>query len=268
MDAAPHVLDLDVPQPRSGGAHAVGGREGFEALAVAEVESEAERLGIAERAAEVVEVGQGGEEVTRFGFDGELDPGGGGGVQDGREGLGETLPRGVRVGALREDAAEAVDRVGAEVGRDPHGSDEEAAPARPVTGVRVQQGGAVFAARVEHVAGARLHRDAQSERVQPPRDPSGAGGEVRGEGVEVHVVEGQTDAVVAEVGEEGERVVEPEVGETVGAVAEAEGLEGIERRVLRTHVTLTFFANLAPSGARAAMRRAVAVPLERAVRVA
>jgi hypothetical protein len=33
-------------------------------------------------------------------------------------------------------------------------------------------------------------------------------------------------------------------------------------------VTLTFLANLAPSGARAAMRRAVAVPRERAVRVA
>jgi hypothetical protein len=36
------------------------------------------------------------------------------------------------------------------------------------------------------------------------------------------VVEGQTHAVVAEVGEEGEGVVEAEVGEAVGAVAEGE----------------------------------------------
>jgi hypothetical protein len=43
------------------------------------------------------------------------------------------------------------------------------------------------------------------------------------------VVEGQSDAVVTEVGEEGEGVVEPEVGETVGAVAEAERREGTRR---------------------------------------
>ncbi len=99
VDAAAHVLDLDVAQPGGGGAHAVGGREGFEALAVADVEGEAEGFGVAEGAAEAVEVGEGGEEVARFGFDGERDAGGGGGVQDRGEGLGEALPRGVRVGA-------------------------------------------------------------------------------------------------------------------------------------------------------------------------
>jgi hypothetical protein len=39
----------------------------------------------------------------------------------------------------------------------------------------------------------------------------------------MHVVEGQAYAVVAEVGEQSEGVVEPEVGETVGSVAEAQG---------------------------------------------
>ncbi|QWA25015.1 hypothetical protein KJK32_37600 [Streptomyces sp. JCM17656] len=38
------------------------------------------------------------------------------------------------------------------------------------------------------------------------------------------MVEGQADAVVAEVGEQGEGVVEAEIGEAVGAVAEAEGV--------------------------------------------
>jgi hypothetical protein len=226
VDTAPHVLDLDVPQPWGGVADAVGGREAFEALAVADVEGESERFGVAEDAAKAVEVGQGGEEVTWFGFDGERDAGGGGGVQDGGEGLGEALPGGVRVGAVGDDAAEAVDGVGAEVGRDADGPGQQVDPAGPVVGVGVEQGRAVLAARVEHIAGARLHRDAQTERVQPVRDPAGAGGQVGGERVEVHVVEGQSDTVVAEVGEEGERVVEPEVGETVGAVAEAEGREG------------------------------------------
>src|SRR6185312_16945529 len=68
VDAAAHVLDLDVAQPRGGVAYAVGGWEGFEALAVAEVQGEAEGFGVAERAAQAVEVGEGGEEVAGFGF--------------------------------------------------------------------------------------------------------------------------------------------------------------------------------------------------------
>ncbi|GAA3292970.1 hypothetical protein GCM10020295_13610 [Streptomyces cinereospinus] len=84
----------------------------------------------------------------------------------------------------------------------------------------------MFAARVEHVAGARLHGDAQPERAEPPGDAAGAGRQVRGERVEVHVVEGEADAVVAEVGEQGEGVVQAEVGEAVGAVAEPERPRG------------------------------------------
>lgn len=226
VDAAAHVLDLHVAQPGGGGAYAVGGRERFEALAVADVQGQAEVVGVAEGAAQGVEVGEGGEEVARFGFDGQGDARGGGGVQDRREGLGEPFPRRVLVRAGRGDAAEAMHGVGAQVGGDPYGTQEEAGAAGAVVRVGVEEGGAVLAARVEHIAGARLHRDAQAERVQPVRDPAGAGGQVVGERVEVHVVEGQADAVVAEVGEEGEGVVEAEVGEAVGAVAEAEGVRG------------------------------------------
>lgn len=138
----------------------------------------------------------------------------------------------------------------------------------------------MFAARVEYVAGAGLHGDAQTERVQPPGEAAGAGGEVVGEGVEVHVVEGQADAVVAEVGEEGQGVVEAEVGEAVGAVAEAERVgggtvSGPVRTLFRVpaHVMLTFlmadlFANHRPAGARAATRRDVALAPERAASAA
>ncbi len=54
----------------------------------------------------------------------------------------------------------------------------------------------------------------------------GAGREAGGERVEVHVVEGEADAVVAEVGQQAEGVVEAEVGEAVGAVAEAQRQRG------------------------------------------
>jgi hypothetical protein len=62
---------------------------------VADVEGEAEGVGAAEGGAQTVEVVEGGEEVTGFGFDGEGDSGGGGGVEDGGEGFGEALPGGV-----------------------------------------------------------------------------------------------------------------------------------------------------------------------------
>ncbi|CAM5470629.1 hypothetical protein STENM223S_08253 [Streptomyces tendae] len=108
VDAAAHVLDLHVPQPGCGLADAVGGCEGFQALAVADVQGEAERLGVAEGVPQVVEVGEGGEEVTGFGFDGERDAGFGGGVQDRFEGVGEAFPGRVLVGGVGDGAAEAV----------------------------------------------------------------------------------------------------------------------------------------------------------------
>lgn len=73
VDATAHVLDLDVAEPGRGGADAVGWREWFEALAVADVEGEAEGGGAVEGLAEAVEVGERGEEVTGFGFDREGD---------------------------------------------------------------------------------------------------------------------------------------------------------------------------------------------------
>lgn len=175
----------------------------------------------------------------------------------------------------------------------PHGhpdrADQQVDASGTVVRVGVQQGGTVFAPGVEHIAGARLHGDRQPELVQPVREAAGAGGQVRRERVQVHVVEGQPDAVVAEVGEEGEGVVETEVGEAVGSVAEAEGVgfggargrRGTGRREVRpgvrsglaveglgVHVTLTFLANLPASGARAAVSSAVTGAPERAERAA
>lgn len=280
VDAAAHVLDLDVPQPWRGGAYALGGREGFEALAVADVEGQAEVLGVAEDVTQAVEVGEGGQEVARLGLDGEGDAGGGGDVQDGGECLRQALPRRVGVRPCRCDPAEAVHGVGAEIGGDLDRADQEGDASGPVVRIRVQQRGAVFAARVEHIAGTRLDGDVQAERVQASGKPMGASGEVGRQRVEVHVVEGQPEAVVAEVGEKGEGVVETEVGEPVGAVAEAEGSDGagasgsvLRLAVSRTpglwaHVTLTFLPNLLPSGARAATSRAVVAAPERAVSAA
>ncbi len=68
------------------------------------------------------------------------------------------------------------------------------------------------------------------------------------------MVEGQGDACVAEVGDDRERVVEPVVGEPVGAVA-----------VAQAHVGDTRLARRWPSGAAAATARATAGLPERAI---
>ena len=75
--------------------------------------------------------------------------------------------------------------------------------------------------RVEQVAGAGLDHDGQVELGQPARDRRRAGGEIRGERVEVRVVEGQRDPLVAQIGDHRQRVVQAMVGEPVGAVAKS-----------------------------------------------
>lgn len=143
----------------------------------------------------------------------------------------------------------------------------------------------MLAARVEDIARTCLHGDVQPERVQSARCAAGAGGDVRGERVEVHVVERQSDAVVAEIGQQGERVVEAQIGEAVGAVAEAEWWQGRARgrgfqlpgalpgiapvaSVSEVQVMLTRLASRRATGARAAVISAVAVAPERAMRAA
>lgn len=66
---------------------------------MADVEGEAEGVRVVECVAEVVEVGDGGEELAGFGFDGERDACCGGRVQDGGEGVGQSVPGGVLVSA-------------------------------------------------------------------------------------------------------------------------------------------------------------------------
>lgn len=165
MDSAPHVLDLDVPEPGGGFLDALQGRRLLQALAVADVEGEAERSRVAEEAAQVVEVGEGGEEVTGFRLDGERCAGPVGRFEYGGDRFGEPLPRDVRRGAGRGDAAEAVDGVRAEFGGHVDSADQQGGAGGPGVGVRVEEGGAVLAARVEDIAGAGLHGDPEPEEV-------------------------------------------------------------------------------------------------------
>lgn len=134
-----------------------------------DVEREAEGAGVAEEAAEVVEVGEGGEEVTGFGLDGEGDARPVGGFEYGGDRLGQALPGGLGRGVRRGDAAEAVDGVRAEFGGHVHGAHEQRGACGPGVGVRVEKGGAVLTARVQDIAGAGLDGDPEPEEVSRRR---------------------------------------------------------------------------------------------------
>ncbi len=176
VHAAPHVLDLDVPQPRRGGADARGGRFGFQALAVADVQGQAKDVGgrRVEGGAQAVKTGEVGEEVARFGFDGEGDAGGGGRVEYGGERVGEASPGDGfrRTGWTRP--AEAVHGRGAEVGGDADRGAEQLDAGR--TGVRVggEESGVVLTAGVEDVPGAGFDGGGQAEGVEAARQLDGA----------------------------------------------------------------------------------------------
>ena len=104
------------------------------------------------------------------------------------------------------------------------------------------------------IPGPGLDDEPEPELVQPRRegaDPAGQAGPVR---VEMMMVEGQGDARVAEIGDHRERVLEPVIGEPVGAVA-----------VAQAHVGDIHLARRRPSGAAAATARAAAGLPERAI---
>ena len=138
----------------------------------------------------------------------------------------QPLPGGVGVDAGRADPGPERDRLGAQVGAD-----------RAPPGAGSRSGGrgrrrAAASARACATGRAGSGRRSRSPRPSPSRsstagDRGDPAGQVRRERVEVVVVQGQRDAVVAEVGDDGERVVEPVVGEAVGAVAEPQPLMSV-----------------------------------------
>lgn len=119
----------------------------------------------------------------------------------------------------------------------------------------------VLAPGIEDVPGAGLDGDGQAQGVEAACQLTGARREVGGEGVEVHVVEGEGDAVVTEVGQEGQGVGQPKVGQAVGAVGQA-------KRTRRGHVGLTFRDSRRAAGTRAISAAPVPGAPARAARAA
>ena len=141
-------------------------------------------------------------------------------VEHGAEAVGEPAPAVLGAGALGQDARPARHRLGAQLGGDAHGTGQQLDPRAAVA--VADQRGLVLVPRVEDVARARLDDDGQPVVGERLRGARGLGGRVVGEGVEVRLVEGEGDTVVAEPGDHRAGVGEAVAGEAVAAVAEAQ----------------------------------------------
>src|SRR5690606_22517621 len=134
------------------------------------------------------------------------------------------LPGDVLRRAGGQRPAPQVDDVAAEVDGDVDGVvDEPGALLRTLGG---DEGRLVLAPRVEDVPRAGLDGDGEAEPLEQRRglrDPAGEPGRER---VEVLVVEGEGDALVPELGDDGEGVRQPVVGEPVRPVGQAHGHVG------------------------------------------
>ena len=82
------------------------------------------------------------------------------------------------------------------------------------------EGRLVLAARIEQEAGAGLYNGAEAQLFETVRQVLGAADEMRSEGVEVVVIQGERHPIVAGLGDEVERVVEAMVLDAVGVVGE------------------------------------------------
>lgn len=221
VDASPHVLDLHVQQARACEADALQNGPVLHAVRVPHVEGDPEQFVSADHLGEFQAAFHGVDEHVRLRFEGQRDAVLPRRVQNGLDARREPLPRvALRQSVVRGGAAAQMDGGRAEVGGDAYGPPQQVDPALgPVRHERRT----VLAPGVEEVGGAGLDRHVESVPGQVPGDRVHPPGQVVRVRVEVTVVEGERDAVVAEVGEDREDVAEPVVGEAVGPVAESEG---------------------------------------------
>src|SRR5206468_816103 len=111
---------------------------------------------------------------------------------------------------------------GAEVPRDRQRPREQLPPARATLDPVAEERGLVRGRGVEEEARSGFHDEREAEGVGEGGDSLDLDPDVRVEGIEMGVVEGEGAALVSELGDHPERVIEPVMGEAVRVVAVAE----------------------------------------------
>lgn len=248
-----HVVDLHVDQMRGHLGDAVGHRQRLQAPAVSDVEGDAEAGRCAERLPQPPPGGDVRHQHARLRFEAEGDAGRVGHIDHLGAAGDEPVPGAGLVHGARAYPGPERDRLGAEVGADRDRPAQELDPQRRVV---VQQGRGVLAPRVEQVAGPGLDHQPQVQFGEPVAECRHPGRQRGRERVQVVVVEGQRHPLVAQVGDDPQGVVEPVVGEAVGAVAEPQA--GHRRLPRRTgaadrHLAAVLMSRTAsgPAGGRA-----------------
>ena len=218
--ARPHVLDLDVGEVRRVDAHRFGGVTLAIAPHVADIEGEPQRR-VADLIAEADPVGKRGRVHPGFRFERGHESALRRLLGDGHTRSDHATVQLRPVGVRRRGAAPERDDVCAEIAADIHAPDEHVTSARALGVLRIEDRRTVLSHRVEEESCARLDADAQPPALEVPRDGRDLGG--RGaERIEVLDVGRQSEAVVAEVGDEVNRLVEAVVRQSVGVVREAQ----------------------------------------------
>ncbi len=221
---AARVVEVHVQQHRRVPPDRLVGRDRLGARHVADVEREAE-VRRAHRVAERGPLGERLDEHPRLRLERDAHAERRHALAQPRHAVHHEPPRVVRLRLARRDARPDRDHVAAERRGHLGAAHEEVETARAPLGVRLQQGGAVLAARVEHVARPRLDDDREVERLEPTAHGAqlGVGRRVRREVVRVGR---QRDGAVPQLGHDRQRVVEPVVREAVRVVAQPERRPG------------------------------------------
>src|SRR5271166_1262447 len=240
MDAAYHVLDVQVEDARSPAEKMIGDRAFLDAMDMPDVHRQVEKR-VADLAIEPVKAGEGIDEHARFGLEGQWHAREFGMPEHGSKCVSQPIHGLLLGGRVLDLAGPERDALRVKCASDVDGPAQKVGPDGPAAGIRVHQGRVVLEPRVEQVPPPGLDNPCQSPSVQARANRGNLAGKGTGlfVGIERAHVQGDRHALETLGGNQVDGVRQAMVGQAVGVISESH--VGIRK-------TITWSKAIGPAG--------------------
>src|SRR5271165_2433033 len=222
MDAAYHVLDVQVEDAWSPAEKMIGDRAFLNAMDVPEVHRQVEKR-VADLVIEPIKAGEGIDEHAGFGLEGQWHACDLGMAQNRLQGVRQPIHGLLLGGRVLDLAGPERDALRVKLASDVDGPAQKVGTDSPAAWIRVHQGWVVLEPRVEQVPSPGLDNPCQSPSVQARANRSKLAGKGTGlfVGIERAHVQGDRHALETLGGNQVDGVRQAMVGQAVGVISES-----------------------------------------------